>query len=612
MTARAEKANFVDDRRVRIAAAVVAVALVLFNPIWTTLRFSDLFGRFLSMQLAYDEPYYFGQLYQQLADGSLDINYRLFSKLLAAVLLRLGVSFDAMLTIYGLLNPLLVFGAALVLASTWERRSIGGVIWALLLLFSFDFLSGASRVIDYDPPAAWLASLVGDPALLKPDILSFFLIHRRPEPQSSWIVLFLYWALLLNGFLRERQGAYLLACAATPFLAFIYINIAVAAILIFTLLSLCSLVIYRRPVLVPFSLSIAATALAYAVSYAAGSTSAIVAQTAFATHLPMLRTSVGFSLAGVVWAAVMLRRHGTTPAHLAALVFFAMPTIVLNQQIITGIAVIPQNWEIYVNFPCIVVGAGLMGGEFLSSFERRHDWRQFLSVGLLAFIGYLLVQGAWRNELYWSLDNVRSVLFGQVLSQAKAKVDRIDAVILPHLFDETLFLTRVPRGTVVMGGYNAAIQKPVPLWREGESFEDHAREASASFREGFETLFRSGVTPAQLQANMDAELKSGDCWLGLSYFFSLSDCWPAFLNYTSRATGRLPGAVPALVEMYRRYLDHDAARDLAKSEVLLIRNQPLPPNAGGLIDNQLVGTAEIDMRGTPVRAYGYVQRPKRP
>ena len=132
------------------------------------------------------------------------------------------------------------------------------------------------------------------------------------------------------------------------------------------------------------------------------------------------------------------------------------------------------------------------------------------------------------------------------------------------------------------------------------------------FAEGFETLFRAGVTPAQLQANMEAELKTGDCWLGLSYFFSLSDCWPAFLNYTSRATGRLPGAVPAIVAMYHRYLEQDANRDLARRQVLLIRNQPLPADTGGPIDNQLVGTAEIDMRGTPVRAYGYIERPRRP
>jgi hypothetical protein len=612
MSVNMEKHSFVDDRRVRIALTATAVALILFNPVWNTLRFSALFGNFLAMQAAYDEAYYFWQLYQQVADGALDVNYRLFSKLLAAVLLPLGVSFDAALTIYGLLNPLLAFAAALVLAAAWERRSLARVIWALLLLFSFDFLSGSSRVIDYEPPAAWLANLLGNPAVLKADGLSFFLIHRRPEPQSSWIVLFLYWALLLSSFLRWRRGIYLLACAATPFLAFIYINAAVTTILIFGLLSLCNLVFYRRPVIVPFVLSIAATALAYGISYAVSSTAAIVAQSVFPTHLPMLRPSVGFSLAGMIWAGVMLLRRGTTPAHLAALIFFAAPTIVLNQQVITGIAVMPQNWEFYVNYPCIVVGAGLMSGQYLSSFERRHDWRQFLSVGLLAFIGYVLVQGAWRNELYWLPYNVRSVLSVQLLSQAKTKVDRIDAVILPHLYDESLFLPRVPRGTVVMGGMNTVLEQPAPRWRDDESFEDHAKTAGASFAAGFETLFRSGVSPAQLQANMEAELETGNCWEGLSYFFSLSDCWPSFLNYTSHAIRRLPGAVPAIVERYRRYLEQDAVRDLSRRRVLLIRNQPLPADAGGLIDNQLVGMAEIDMHGTLVQAYAYIQRPKAP
>jgi hypothetical protein len=64
--------------------------------------------------------------------------------------------------------------------------------------------------------------------------------------------------------------------------------------------------------------------------------------------------------------------------------------------------------------------------------------------------------------------------------------------------------------------------------------------------------------------------------------------------------------------MYRRYLKRDAARDLAKRKVLLIRDEPLPPDASGLIDNQVVGPAEVDMYGTPVRAYAYIQRPQRP
>jgi hypothetical protein len=203
------------------------------------------------------------------------------------------------------------------------------------------------------------------------------------------------------------------------------------------------------------------------------------------------------------------------------------------------------------------------------------------------------------------------VLFGQLLSQAEAKGERIDAVILPKLLDEPLFLMRVPRGTVVMGGYSMMIQQPAPLWRDDQSFEDHAKAASASFATGFETLLRSGVLPGQLQANMQAGLKIGDCSLGVSFFFSQYDCVPVYLNYTSRTTARLPGTFPAIVALYRQYLERDAAQDLAKRQVLLIRDQPLPPGASGLIDSQLVGTAEVDVHGTPVRAYAYIQRPKR-
>lgn len=612
--------SFVNDRRVRIAMFAAAIGLILFNPVWMTLRLSALFDRFLWAQVAHDESYYFRNLVQNITDGSLVVSYRLFSDLLAVVLRLLGISsFDSVLTIYGLLVPLLAFGAALVLAGTWEKRSLGRVIWALLLLFSFDFLAFSTYLFYDNPPGAWLAQLVNFPAVLSAETVTYFVIDRRPEPQSSLIALFLYWALLLGSFLRWRRSAYLMVCAATPFLAFTYTSGAVATILIFCMLSLCSLLFYRRPVILPFVLAIAGIALAYGVTYAMGSTdaarlnlSASADRAIFDTHLPMLRPSVGFSIAGMIWAGLILRRHGLRPARLAALVFFAIPTIVLNQQIVTGIAVMPWAWEIYVNYPLIVVGAGLMSGQYLSSFEGRYDWRQFLSVGLLAVIGYLLVQGTWLNEKSWLLYNVRSVLFAQLLSQAEAKGERIDAVVLPQWLDDPPFLTRVPQGTVVMEGYTAMIQQPVPLWREDQSFEDHAKEATANFAAGFETLFRLGVSPDQLQANMEAGLKTGNCEHGVSYFFSHYDCSPHYHNYTSEATTRLPGAFPAIVAMYRRYLKRDAARDLAKRKVLLIRDEPLPPDASGLIDNQVVGPAEVDMYGTPVRAYAYIQRPQRP
>ena len=95
-----------------------------------------------------------------------------------------------------------------------------------------------------------------------------------------------------------------------------------------------------------------------------------------------------------------------------------------------------------------------------------------------------------------------------------------------------------------MGGYSTMIQQPVPLWRDNQSFEDHAKAASANFTAGFEILFRSGVSPDRLQADMETGLKIGDCSLGVSYFFSHYDCAPSYLNYTSRTTERLPSAFP--------------------------------------------------------------------
>jgi len=102
-------------------------------------------------------------------------------------------------------------------------------------------------------------------------------------------------------------------------------------------------------------------------------TSTVVDRTVFATHLPMLRPSVGFSIGGMIWASLMLHRHGLSPARLTALVFFAIPTIVLNQQIATGVAIIPWAWEIYVNYPLIIVGAGPVGVELASSLRDLMD-----------------------------------------------------------------------------------------------------------------------------------------------------------------------------------------------------------------------------------------------
>src|SRR5260370_26698416 len=100
----------------RRAITAISFGLILFGPVWATIRFDNAFGRFLWMQQAFDEPHYFRELYLQISDGALDVNYRFFSKLLGALLLWMGASFDQMVTIYAIINPVLVFAGALLLA----------------------------------------------------------------------------------------------------------------------------------------------------------------------------------------------------------------------------------------------------------------------------------------------------------------------------------------------------------------------------------------------------------------------------------------------------------------------------------------------------------------
>jgi len=64
--------------------------------------------------------------------------------------------------------------------------------------------------------------------------------------------------------------------------------------------------------------------------------------------------------------------------------------------------------------------------------------------------------------------------------------------------------------------------------------------------------------------------------------------------------------------MYDRYLDKSAGADLAGRQVLLVRTSPVHDPASPLIDNELVASVERNVRGTPVAAYAYIQRARRP
>jgi len=586
------------------AAVALSFVVVFVGAIWSVVRFSIGWGEFLWMQRAFDEPFYFWQM----ANEGFVLDYRLFGRLLGILLLKTDASFDVMTEAYAFVMPSLVFAGTWVMAGTWESHPIKRLVWALLLLMSFELLSGSDAVVYQDPPATTLANMLGKPALLKQDLMNFFLFCRRPEQQSSFVVLFFYLAGVFGSFLTWRPRLYRSVCVATPFLAFVYVNEAIIAVMIFGMLSVLNAVVYRRPMWRPFACALMAMATVVVAVSLGASTGATADRGIFATHSPILRPSVAFSVIGLCVLAFQLRKaaYPFLSRHWIALVCFAVPLITLNQQVVTGRAILPQNWELSGNYICIVAGyAMLVRGWKNAVANRFRPLRDAGAVVLWVALLAVMVRGQLLNEANYRPANDQSVAFAKVYREAKAKVGPIDLVVLPHLWDESLFVTRVPRGVRVLGGYNWLIENWPPSWNVDEPFTSYARRARRHFDVGFETLAYRGVTPAQLQASMKAELASGNCWPTMMYFFSLQDCWPTFSNYTSPVLEQLPSAIEPLVAMYESY--RKAIPRGSSRKVLLIVAEPLKSDESGPFHNTLVASFEATVGGSVARAYGYMQ-----
>lgn len=592
------------DRHFYSAATVLTFASILIAAMWAVTRFSLAWGEFLWMQRAFDEPYYLWNI----ALGDATIDSRLFGRLLGLLLLKMGVSFDVMAEAYALVVPVFVFAGALFLASTWESHPMARLIWALLLVCAFALLSGSDQVI-YESawPASFLSEFIGDPGLLKPDVMNFFLIFRRPEQQSSWIILFPYLAGAVGSFLTWRSQTYRIVCIFTPLLAIIYINVALIALMVFVCLSVLNILVYRRPIIIEFLMTLVLTGLTFSVVFFGASAAGSKNNTLFATHLPFLRPSIAFAALGLCWLAIQFFRTATfTGRNWLALVFFAVPIVFLNQQVVTGLAILPQNWELSGNYICIVVGFAML----------LRPTPGLARPGLVKEIGLLVVwlcalvllgRGQLINETQYTPSNSQSVAYAKVFKAAEAKAGKFDHVVLPHLWDESMFVTRVGPGVNVLGGYNWILANWPRRWNNHDDFGQHADKARINFEVGFETLARRGVTPEQFQASLEAEIRSGNCWPTLMYFFATQDCWPTFSNFTSPALKRLPSVVIPLVAMYQRYWQ-DKAIGTSGRRVLLILSEPLPhDDAAKPFRHTLLASLETTIRGSPVRAFAYAQ-----
>jgi hypothetical protein len=199
------------------------------------------------------------------------------------------------------------------------------------------------------------------------------------------------------------------------------------------------------------------------------------------------------------------------------------------------------------------------------------------------------------------------VAYAKVYQEARDKIKGIDKVVLPHLWDESLFVTRVSPDVTVLGGYNWVLAHRPPVWEIHDDFLQHATNAHSNFSVGFETLARRGMSVEAFRQSLVSQVQTGECWPTGMYFFSLWDCWQKVSSNTSPGLSRLPSAIDPLTEMYANYLAGGAAT-ASNGTVLLITKEPLPADGEKTVfRNTLVAALDTIVRGIRVHAYGYLQ-----
>jgi len=335
---------------------------------------------------------------------------------------------------------------------------------------------------------------------------------------------------------------------------------------------------------------------------------AATAANIFETRQPFLRPSIVFGFVGLLLLLIKLNREGLrhSPRTWAAVVLVSLPIVTLSQQAVTGRAILPQNWELSGNYICLVAGYGLFLGSIEWVVPRfLPPLAKYMQVVVWLGLLFLVVCGEILNERDYFGPNADSVAYAKVFERATKKIGRIDRVVLPHLWDESLFLTRTHGAVDVLGGYDWLLSNSPPVWKINSSFSSHAAAAEKNFDMGFETLARRGLTVEAFRESMAAEVQQDNCWPTLMYFFSLLDCWPTSLNYTSPTHSRLPSTFDSLANMYAQYLRRGK---FERGITLLITRVPVQSSEN--FENELVATFEDVILGKPIRAFAYLQRPR--
>ncbi len=616
------------DRVRSLAPALVLAAAVAGLGILPHLRFALAAGEAAWFKAAYDED-----TYARLAVSGQSREDRGLSFLaLKSLQVLSGGRLDRTLAFADAVFPFLATLAAFKLAARLVESLGARILVILLLLFGQEIFSlGCGAVTSPDSPwsLAALRSLAAgwSPGLVPDSFTPSFLLFRTPEPQVSLIVLFLHLAALVD-FLRLDGGpgggrvlAYLAASHAV--LPWCYAFIAAPLLALEAGLAFFLLVGPRRREGFRF----AATIVPYAAAWGMRLLAAVWAPAAFPSgtrHVfrsfaPILTPAVvyGIALLALFVVAKLLVPRGRlnlSGAALLAPLAFALPPLVMNQQIATGIMVTTRGFERYGNYPFLVMGGALLAAGLARRGDRGEATR---AGGLLALCGIVAIAAVLVRGHCRIFESFRQVNEGS-LAMARAVRAAGDAAPARILLEEAaiapLLATRLlgslghegsPEATFVLDYTDISL---MTLPRFGS--EDPRERASAEYHEGrvFERFARLGFSPAGLRAVLEKEaigIEKGDSYF-LHFLFPLSEVWHPLTDGRMTRKEAVLQALDGIIERYAACLR--APPDRWREPVLLITaREPAEAPTGDRWRLERLGAGRIKGAGEDLAFHAYRQ-----